>query len=274
MCVHLRSWPRRAVRVISLALFVLPSSVHVSSFSRLPPKGSVLPITRASRPSLIPLHRSSNKWDNLAEEDADGLDMGDDVPGPRDMRYIEHNVLRQNKFFVAIREAAGPEATDDVYSRAPGSNTWFFVGKTARVSDVSSQMAVARQWSLIETHASRLRPIELFPKKGVLELWVAPGDSEMDVAYNRPTVRFVEMKRPESVPNVDNVRNVEVGFQGEMYEGGEEGFRTQRTDDGMPARPEITDEPKKGPKRAPTDEEYAEIQEILKGKDPAEFFDD
>ena len=93
----------------------------------------------------------------------------------------------------------------------------------------------------------------------------------------RTTVRqyvFVEMKRPESVPNVDNVRNVEVGFQGEMYEGGEEGFRTQRTDDGMPARPEITDEPKKGPKRAPTDEEYAEIQEILKGKDPAEFFDD
>ena len=57
------------------------------------------------------------------------------------------------------------------------------------------EMCVARQYPLIEEHSARLRPRELFDKNGLLELWVAPGDTEMDVAYNRPTVRFQKMLR-------------------------------------------------------------------------------
>ena len=70
-------------------------------------------------------------------------------------------------------------------------------------------------------------------------MWVAPGDTEMDVAYNRPTVRFQKMLRAHETEGADDVKNSEVGFQGEVYEGGEEGFRTQRTEDGMPLKPEI-----------------------------------
>jgi hypothetical protein len=81
--------------------------------------------------------------------------------------------------------------------------------------------------------------LELFDKNGLLELWAAPGDSELDVAYNRPTARFVKMARAQETEGADDVKNREVGFQGEIYEAGEEGFRTQRKEDGMPLNPEI-----------------------------------
>lgn len=209
------------------------------------------------------------------DDDDDGsLDFGEQLPGPRDMRYIEFNIGRQNRNFVDIRTAGGPEMTLDVYSRKPGDDVFWFTGKVARVSDVTPEQAVARQWSLIETHAARLRPIELYPSRGKLELWTARADSEMDVAYNRPTVQFVQMKRPEDgVGGLDAIKPGFVGFQGEIYEGGEEGFRTWRNDDGTPAKPEITDTPEKGEKRAPTDAEMEDIQELLKGKDLNELFD-
>ena len=117
----------------------------------------------------------------------------------RDMRYIEFNIMRQNKNFVSIREVGGAILTNDVYARDPGTDTYWFCGKVARISDVSLDKAVARQYDLIEEHASRLRPLELYKKKGSIELWTAPGDSEMDVAYNRPNIQFVKMKRSDEV---------------------------------------------------------------------------
>lgn len=188
------------------------------------------------------------------------------------MRYIEFNILRQNKHFVAIREAGGSSVTNDIYVRDSNSQTFWFCGKVARISDVSVEQAVARQYSLIEEHAARLRPLELYPKRGSLEIWTAPGDSELDVAYNRPNVQFVKMKRVDQVEGAENIRNIEIGFQGEIYESGEEGFRTLRTEDGLPLKPEI--EQPKGEKRAPTDEEMAQISELLKDKDINELFKD
>lgn len=187
------------------------------------------------------------------------------------MRYIEFNIIRQNKHFVAIREAGGPAMTNDVYVRDPESSVFWFCGKVARISDVSIEKAVGRQYPIIEEHSARLRPLELYPKRGSLEIWTAPGDSEMDVAYNRPHVRFQKMKRGDEVEGADKVRNIEIGFQGEVYDSGEEGFRTWRTEDGLPLKPEIT-EPK-GEKRAPTDEEMEKISEMLKGQDLNELFD-
>jgi len=95
----------------------------------------------------------------------------------------------------------------------------------------------------------------------------------MDVAYNRPNTKFVKVNRPtpDDENDVLNVRNVEVGFQGELYDSGEEGFRTLRTDDGLPIKPEHQPSGK-GEKRAPTDEEMAQIAEILKGQDINEMF--
>ena len=272
-----------AASIAALLCSVIVSAGHSSSAFTTPQLPSTSPIIHVQIPRNIAPSRPTSsllsKWDNLVDEDEDddgdgGLDFGEELPGPRDMRYIEFNIGRQHRNFVDIRTAGGPEMTLDVYSRKPGDDVFWFTGKVARVSDVTPEQAVARQWSLIETHAARLRPIELYPSRGRLELWTAPGDSEMDVAYNRPTVQFVQMKRPEDgVGGLDAIKPGFVGFQGEIYEGGEEGFRTWRNDDGTPAKPEITDTPEKGEKRAPTDAEMEDIQELLKGKDLNEFFD-
>ena len=275
--------PDAAASTITVLLCsVIVSAGHSLAFTapQIPLTSPTVQIARkiaVSRSSTSSLPRFSSKWDNLVDEDDDddgGLDFGEELPGPRDMRYIEFNIGRQNRNFVDIRTAGGPEMTLDVYSRKPGDDVFWFTGKVARVSDVAPEQAVARQWSLIETHAARLRPIELYPSRGKLELWTAPGDSELDVAYNRPTVQFVQMKRPEEgVDGLDAIKPGFVGFQGEIYEGGEEGFRTWRNDDGTPAKPEIIDTPEKGEKRAPTDAEMEDIQELLKGKDLNELFD-
>jgi hypothetical protein len=190
--------------------------------------------------------------------------------------------MRQNNHFVAIRQAGGPTMTNDLYARDPDTDVFWFCGKVARISDVSTAQAVGRQFSLIEEHACRLRPLELFPKRGSIELWVAPGDSEMDVAYNRPSIQLEKMKTSSEVDGADSVKNILIGFQGEVYDTGEEGFRTCRTEDGLPSRPEVKGpeeetpeikEPQKGEKRPPTDEEMIEISEILKGQDLNDLFD-
>ena len=63
---------------------------------------------------------------------------------------------------------------------------------------------------MIEEQAARLRPAELYPKWGSIELWLAPGESEIDVAYCKPDIVFAQMFR--DVDGSNNVRNVEVGF--------------------------------------------------------------
>jgi hypothetical protein len=153
-----------------------------------------------------------------------------------DMKYVPRNVMRQQKHYAAIREAGGP--TNDVYIRDPEDlECFYFVGKVARISDVSLAEAVSRQWDLIEMHGAQLRPIELFPARGSLEIWTAPGDSEMQVAYNDPDLVFVSMKR--NMNGAEKIKNSFVGFEPEVYQGGEEGFRTWRTPDGRAAKPEI-----------------------------------
>mmetsp|Transcript_30931 Transcript_30931/g.41043 ORF Transcript_30931/g.41043 Transcript_30931/m.41043 type:complete len:155 (+) Transcript_30931:261-725(+) len=139
--------------------------------------------------------------------------------------------------------------------------------------DVSLEQAVARQWPLIEQHARRLRPIELYSKKGrdALQIWTAPGDSELNVAYNRPNTQFQKMKRADEIPGAEKIRAIEIGFQGEMYQQNEEGFRTVRTEDGRPANPEVQPTSET---RAPTNDEMKKIQEMIKGKDLGGMFDD
>jgi hypothetical protein len=196
--------------------------------------------------------------------------------------------MRQHQNFVSIREAGGSEMTNDVYIPDPNSEMFWFVGKIARISDVPVDQAVARQWPLIEQHAANLRPIELFPHRGDLKVWLAPGDSELDVAYNRPDVKFIKMEK--DVEGAAGIKSNLVGFQGEVYDKGEGmGFRAWRKADGSPAQPEIqtpeapaavgniddntdySDEKY----RAPTDEELNKLQEALKDKnmDISELYD-
>ena len=134
----------------------------------------------------------------------------------------------------------------------------FLISLSQHTSDVPIEKAMARQWSMIEEHAARLRPAELYPKWGSIELWLAPGESEIDVAYCKPDIVFAQMFR--DVDGSNNVRNVEVGFAGELYENDEEGFRTRRTADGKAVKPEIQ---KAEENRQPTDREMDDLMEML-----------
>jgi len=229
-------------------------------------------------------------WDKiLAEEDDDqGKKM---AQIPFDMRYNQRNCERAQKTFAAIRSAGPGAPAADIYgcdsaSAKNGEAIFWYLGKVAHVSDVSLEQCVARQWPLIQQHASNLRPLELFPAwtNDSLELWCAPADSEMDVAYNRPEVTFAKMT--DDVPGADKIKTNLIGFQGEVYEGGEEGFRSfRKVSDGSPARPEITGSPVQQDEvdaaaagdaldRPPTDEEMQRLEEMLQRKDINELYEE
>lgn len=244
------------IRRLQLLIFLCPQVVSFGFVSVSSTIGQPLSLQR-QRCSLF----QSRDW--IDEPIVDELE--DEGPPVRpDMKYLPRNVMRQHKNFVAIREAGGKELTNDVYIREPNTEVFWFVGKVARVSDVTLAQAVSRQWPLIETHGANLRPIELFPGRGSLEIWCAPGDSEMEVAYNNPDLVFTKMTR--EVDGANAVKNSFIGFQGEMYEGGEQGFRTWRKEDGTPAKPQVQS-PDAGDLQTPDDEDMKKIEEMLAGQD-------
>jgi hypothetical protein len=251
---------------------------------------------------------ASKNWDQILEEYTDededttksakpsvsqkGSDSSLFYFVPRDMEYNPRNCQRQHVNFIDIREIGGAAAcTRDVYVRQvvdpqATEDTFWFVGKIAMVSDVSAADAVRRQRNLIETHAVNLQPLILLGARNALEIWLAPGDSEIQVAYNNPDV---SMERITTIPQNNDAKVDEihsrikkdfVGFQGEMYGTNEEGFRTwRRIADGRPARPPVaapdattTPPVNNGPEneqeyRDLTDAEMAQLQKALEGKD-------
>lgn len=235
----------------------LPSKRSVTS--RHPRGCFIAPTT--NKYSLV-VRRQSRDWIDEVEYVNDEEYNQQGPPVPPDMKYIPRNVMRQHKNFVAIRQAGGKELTNDVYIREPNnSDVFWYVGKVARVSDVTVEQTVCRQWPIIEMHGASLRPIELFPSRGSLEIWTAPGDSEMEVAYNNPDLVFTKMER--SVNGADAIKNALIGFQGEMYQGGEEGFRTWRNQDGRAARPPIKSPDADQVEKQIDEEELKKIEERM-----------
>ncbi|KAL7435695.1 hypothetical protein ACHAXH_002717 [Discostella pseudostelligera] len=238
--------------LVQLLIFTLWSS---------PAHAFHLPLRCATITHYVPnqaLFASNRKWDMLIDEDEEEDLQFNGPPVPRDMKYILFNIQRQRENFENIKAVAGKELTNDIYARDPNMDTFWYVGKVAHVSDVPIDKAIARQWSMIEEHSARLRPAELYPKWGKLELWVAPGDSELDVAYCKPEIVFQQMFR--DVDGAADVRSVEVGFAGELYENNEEGFRTVRTADGKAKMPEILSSVDR---RQPTNAELDDMMEML-----------
>jgi hypothetical protein len=228
------------------------------------PTNTVVTVTVTPPSSVLLLARPRSKWDDLVDDDDDD-DGGDSspaaiestIPVPPDMTYVERNVRRCHENFLNLRNIGGKDVCKDVWAKSPhAEEEIWYVGKIAKISDVSTEDAIARMWNLIETHATNLRPIELYPHRGRLELWTAPGDSELDVAYNRPAVVFQKMEKYE----IKNLKNNLIGFQGEVYQEGEEGFRSWRTKEGGPARPEINPG---GETRPPTEEEMEQLRKEM-----------
>ena len=225
-------------------------------------------LDRQTLPTKTVLQQSRD-WIDEVEYVEDDEEEDSGPPVPPDMKYLSRNVMRQHKHFVAIRQAGGKELTNDVYIREPNSEAFWFVGKVARVSDVTVEQAISRQWSLIETHGSNLRPMELFPKRGSLEIWCAPGDSEIQVAYNEPDLVFTPMKR--EVEGAEGIKNALIGFQGEIYDPGEEGFRTWRNKEGRAVRPPIQS-PNEEESQTLSSDDMKKIEEMLEGQDVNELY--
>jgi hypothetical protein len=219
--------------------------------------------------TIAPTTTASSSTSSSASDRENELFDNEKARAPADMHYNQRNCMRQQRHYQSIRDADPDlELINDIYIRDPKQQVFWYIGKAARVSDVSIEECVARQWNIMENHGIQLRPLDLFPARGLLQIWVAPGDSEIDVAYNRPELKFERMYN--NLPEVaDTIPNVMVGFQGEVYDPGEPGFRTVRTDDGRPANPEIqgpNDEPEEE-FRNPSDKEMQEIQQALEGQD-------
>jgi hypothetical protein len=209
--------------------------------------------------------RPKSKWDLILDEEDEDQTKGaieSSIPVPNDMTYVERNVKRSHENFLSLRNIGSKDVCNDVYAKSPvAKEEVWYVGKIAKVSDVSLEDCVARQWNIIETHATNLRPIELYPHRGQLELWTAPGDTELDVAYNRPELKMTKMNKYEVTPQ--QLKNNMIGFQGEVYQEGEEGFRSWRTADGGPARPEINPG---GETRPPTEDEMEQLRTEMSGQ--------
>lgn len=146
--------------------------------------------------------------------------------------------------FDAIRSKHGKEACWDLYCKSPldhPQRLWF-VGKIAVLPHTAAtpEQAVISQKRIILEYAKReLRPRNLgLPKYAdTLELWLAPGDSEMDCVQNKVSLQKVT----GSLADLQTDFSVEmVGFNPEIYVGDEReqgGLRILRDDNGDPVKP-------------------------------------
>jgi hypothetical protein len=145
--------------------------------------------------------------------------------------------------FDEIRKQYGAESTHDVYCRSPLNqiDTFWFVGKIAVRPNTAAtpEQAILSQKRLILEYAKReLRPQNLGGKySSSLEVWLAPGDSEMDAVQNKICLRKVEGSTGDLVPNF-SVKDV--GYNPEIYVGDERengGLRIKRDEQGKPVKP-------------------------------------
>lgn len=147
--------------------------------------------------------------------------------------------------FDAIREEYGVQACWDLYCKSPldDPHRLWFIGKIAvrPNTNATPQQAVVAQKRIILEYAKReLRPQNLgLPKYAdSLELWLAPGDSEMDCVQNKVSLERVVGSLADLVENDFSVANV--GYNPEIYVGDEReqgGLRILRDENGQPIKP-------------------------------------
>lgn len=159
--------------------------------------------------------------------------------------------------FDRIRKLFGKDATSDVYVRSPlnDESTFWFVGKVIRMIEAESgnadgnglvgtvfpteEEAILSQKRLILEYAkNQLRPQNMGgPYAKNLELWSAPGDSEMDVVQNK--VALVQISG-SSRDLREGFYVKDVGYNPEIYVGEEQqkgGLRVVRDSNGKPVKP-------------------------------------
>jgi hypothetical protein len=148
--------------------------------------------------------------------------------------------------FDSIRKTHGKEASHDVYVRSPlnSPTTFWFVGKVAvdpsgPTPATAHEACLAQKRIILEYAKTQLRPQNLGGRYGThLELWLAPGDSEMEVVQNKITQLDRVSGSAADLPQDFDVRTV--GFNPEIYVGDEVtkgGLRVERDDEGRVIKP-------------------------------------
>lgn len=150
-------------------------------------------------------------------------------------------LLRESKKFDnIIKLDYNDKVIHDCYARLEGSEVCWFIGKVAHIPEVSMKDAFELYIVLLKEYSKSLRPIELAVKSTSinLQIWYAPGNSEMSVAQNKISLKlYTSAANTTSQPyDVSKVGAVEsfIGFQPEVYQDGEEGFRVLRDSNGHP----------------------------------------
>lgn len=126
--------------------------------------------------------------------------------------------------FDAIRKDHGAESTHDVYCYSPlnDEEIFWFVGKIAvrpGTAATALQAALSQKRLIFEYSKRELRPQNLAGKyASALELWLAPGDSEMNAVQNKVSLTKVEGTTKDLLPDF-SVKDV--GYNPEIYVGDE-----------------------------------------------------
>jgi hypothetical protein len=153
--------------------------------------------------------------------------------------------------FDALYKKYDKEGTSDLYVRSPLNDPelCWYVGKVVRRLDIddpdmqgttlpTEMEAVLSQKRLILEYAkNQLRPQNFGgPYSKALEVWVAPGNSEMDVVQNKISL----VKVAGSTSDLSEGFSVnDVGFNPEIYIGDEQkdgGLRVKRDENGDPVK--------------------------------------
>lgn len=159
--------------------------------------------------------------------------------------------------FDRLAQLHDKDAITDVYVRSPSNDasTFWFVGKVIRhlptnnnehddeeldgaVYPTVSETILSQKRLILEYAKNQLRPQNLSGKySSGLELWTAPGNSEMDVVQNKVSLA----KITGSTSEVREGFSVEdVGYNPEIYVGEEKekgGLRVVRDEEGHPVKP-------------------------------------
>ena len=151
--------------------------------------------------------------------------------------------------FDSIRKAHEKDCLTDLYLRSPlnDKQICWFVGKTARKLNLEDcegsslptelEAVLSQKRLIIEYAKNQLRPQNFGgPYSKDLELWMAPGDTEMDVVQNKISLTKVS----GSIKDLSDGFSVnDVGFNPEIYVGDEikeGGLRVSRDEEGHPVK--------------------------------------
>ena len=150
--------------------------------------------------------------------------------------------------FDRLRKEFDTECVNDIYIRSPlnDANTFWFAGKVARclkdprgsVIPTPQEACLSQKRLILEYAKHQLRPQNMAgPYSKTLEIWLAPGNSEMNVVQNKISFEKVEGSSSHLREGFDVA---DVGFNPEIYVGEElqkGGLRVKRDEEGRPIKP-------------------------------------